>query len=148
APSRRSSGCGPATAAPSPSEMSTGPAHVAVGDLRGARLLLPLPAGPGPGGASTGRTAGTGYRARLSELVDGALGDLWREAGPGEDAGLALAVVGSQGRRDAGPSSDLDVVLLHDGRRHDAAAVAPVAQALWYPLWDAGLDVDHSVRSL
>ncbi|WP_324653008.1 HD domain-containing protein [Georgenia sp. H159] len=123
--------------------------HVAqVGDLRRARLALPLPPGPGVGGASGGRPEGSAYRAGLSGLVDAALADLWRAAVPGADDGIALAVVGSQGRRDAGPTSDLDVVLLYDGRRHDAGAVAPLAQTLWYPLWDAGLDVDHSVRSL
>src|SRR5690606_25154312 len=115
----------------------------AVGALREARLALPFPS---PDRADGG--AGRRYRAELAGLVDGALADLWAAVAPGSDDGLALAVVGSQGRRDAGPTSDLDVVLLHDGRRHDVAAVTPLAEALWYPLWDAGLDVDHSVRSL
>lgn len=115
----------------------------AVGALREARLALPFPSPDRADGGAGGR-----YRAELAGLVDGALADLWVAVAPGSDDGLALAVVGSQGRRDAGPTSDLDVVLLHDGRRHDVAAVTPLAEALWYPLWDAGLDVDHSVRSL
>ncbi|WP_454085025.1 [protein-PII] uridylyltransferase family protein [Georgenia sp. Marseille-Q6866] len=123
-----------------------GRAHT-VGDLRAARLALPLPV-PAQAGAGSGRSAGTRYRAELSGLVDTALAGLWEAAVPDAATGLALAVVGSQGRRDAGPTSDLDVVLLHDGRHHDAASVAPLAQALWYPLWDADLDVDHAVRSL
>lgn len=119
---------------------------VPVGDLRRARLAVPLPA-PSAAGSGFG-AVGADYRARLAGLVDAALAALWRTAAPTADAGLALAVVGSQGRRDAGPTSDLDVVLIHDGRRHDVAAVTPLAEALWYPLWDAGLDVDHAVRSL
>ena len=117
----------------------------AVGALREARLALPSPA---PAGVGDGGASGTRYRERLAALVDEALCDLWEAVAPADHTGLALAVVGSQGRRDAGPTSDLDVVLVHDGRRHDVAAVTPLAESLWYPMWDAGLDLDHSVRSL
>jgi [protein-PII] uridylyltransferase len=39
-------------------------------------------------------------------------------------------------------------VLLHDGRTFTTDQVATLAGALWYPVWDAGFDLDHSVRSL
>src|SRR5690606_4740455 len=42
----------------------------------------------------------------------------------------------------------LDLLLVHDGRSHSAAEVAKVAERLWYPVWDAGLDLDHAVRTL
>ena len=61
--------------------------------------------------------------------------------------GLALAVVGSVARADTGPASDLDLVLLHDGRSVSSSAVSELAERLWYPLWDAGLRLDHSVRT-
>jgi [protein-PII] uridylyltransferase len=61
--------------------------------------------------------------------------------------GVALAVVGSVARGDAGPASDLDLVLLHDGRSVPESAVSELAECLWYPLWDAGLRLDHSVRT-
>jgi [protein-PII] uridylyltransferase len=61
--------------------------------------------------------------------------------------GVALAVVGSIARGDTGPASDLDLVLLHDGRAVPASAVSVLAERLWYPLWDAGLRLDHSVRT-
>lgn len=61
--------------------------------------------------------------------------------------GLALAVVGSVARGETGPVSDLDLVLVHDGRSHDPAQVSALADRLWYPLWDAGLRLDHSVRT-
>ncbi|SNU00560.1 [protein-PII] uridylyltransferase [Ruaniaceae bacterium KH17] len=90
---------------------------------------------------------GEEYRHQLADLVDGALAELFAQACErtgmtGE--GVALAVVGSLGRRDAGPASDLDCVLIHDGRDD----IADFANALWYPIWDAGLRLDHSVRTL
>ena len=58
--------------------------------------------------------------------------------------GLALVAVGSLGRREPPPYADLDLVLVHDGRPE----IAALADALWYPIWDAGLRLDHSVRSV
>ncbi|GAA1623258.1 [protein-PII] uridylyltransferase family protein [Georgenia ruanii] len=114
-----------------------------VGELRQARLALPAPE-PGAGGAR--------YRRALADLTDAALADLWagaaRDTGLDLDHGVALTAVGSLGRRDGGPLSDLDLLLVHDGRTLDGAALAALADALWYPLWDARLDLDHAVRSL
>jgi len=93
---------------------------------------------------------GTVRRAAVAQLVTARLADLWDDAVaplPTAD-GLALGAVGSLGRADAGPGSDLDLLLLHDGRTHDAATLAGVAERLWYPVWDAGLQLDHAVRSL
>src|SRR5215212_8472463 len=64
-------------------------------------------------------------------------------AGPAE-AGVALVAVGSLGRRELPPHGDLDLVLVHDGRPE----IAALADAVWYPIWDAGLRLDHSVRSV
>ncbi len=64
--------------------------------------------------------------------------------GSSEAAGVALVAVGGYGRRELAPCSDLDVVLLHD----DGVDVAAVAGAVWYPLWDARVTLDHSVRAL
>ncbi|MGY1739819.1 MULTISPECIES: [protein-PII] uridylyltransferase [unclassified Blastococcus] len=58
--------------------------------------------------------------------------------------GLALVAVGSLGRRELPPHGDLDLVLVHDGRPE----IAALADAVWYPVWDAGLKLDHSVRSV
>ena len=62
-------------------------------------------------------------------------------------AHVALAGVGSLGRAQMGSRSDLDLVLLHDGLV-EPERVEALASSLWYPIWDAGLDLDHSVRSL
>lgn len=99
-------------------------------------------------------TAGRVRRQRLADLVDGWLRDVWDTAAPapgsprGAGAGVALAAIGGHARRDAGPASDLDLVLLHDGRCLPEADVAALADQVWYPLWDAGLRLDHSVRSV
>jgi [protein-PII] uridylyltransferase len=66
---------------------------------------------------------------------------------PGGPDGIALAVVGSVSRQETGPVSDLDLVLVHDGRGHDRELVSALADRLWYPMWDAGLRLDHSVRT-
>nr|WP_257910144.1 hypothetical protein [Janibacter limosus] len=43
--------------------------------------------------------------------------------------------------------SDLDLVLVHDGRRTKGESLTAMADRLWYPVWDSGLSLDHSVRS-
>ncbi len=55
---------------------------------------------------------------------------------------LSLAAVGSWGRGGLGFKSDLDVRILCNG---PTSKVAPVAEALLYPLWDAGLSIGHQV---
>lgn len=70
--------------------------------------------------------------------------ELYAQVG-GPDHGAALACVGSLARRELGPRSDVDLVLLHDGK--DAGAVHVLAERLWYPLWDSGVRLDHSVRT-
>ncbi|MDQ8040407.1 [protein-PII] uridylyltransferase [Cellulosimicrobium sp. XJ-DQ-B-000] len=113
-----------------------------VRDLR-ARMLDVARSMSGPG------RSGVARRAAVVDLVTSSLAGLWLDATDGvAPEGLALAAVGSLGRGDMGPASDLDLVLVHDGRTHTADDVARVAERLWYPLWDAGVDLDHAVRSL
>lgn len=117
------------------------PAAIGVRDLKAERLdLAARLTGPGHDGA-TRRRAGV-------DLVHRRLAELWEDATGGELTGIALGAVGSIGRGDASPMSDLDLLLVHEGRGHGAEAVAALAQRLWYPVWDAGLDLDHAVRSL
>ncbi|MFI5888859.1 [protein-PII] uridylyltransferase [Actinoplanes sp. NPDC051513] len=63
---------------------------------------------------------------------------------PGHLPGVSLVAVGGLGRRDCAPYSDLDLVLLHNG----TAGIDRIASGLWYPIWDARLGLDHSVRTL
>src|ERR1051325_9763397 len=73
--------------------------------------------------------------------------DRWLAELLGDVEGAALVAVGGYGRRQLSPGSDLDVVLLHDGSR-DNAAVAELADSIWYPIWDAKVKLDHSVRTI
>jgi [protein-PII] uridylyltransferase len=118
-------------------------AAAALRGLKADRLDLAVRMiGPGADGAVR--------RAALTTLVTSRLAGLWDAAvAVLDDAeGLALGAVGSQGRGDASPGSDLDLLLVHDGRSHSTEQVAALAERLWYPIWDAGLSLDHSVRSL
>ncbi|MDT7538672.1 MAG: [protein-PII] uridylyltransferase [Actinomycetota bacterium] len=83
---------------------------------------------------------GAELRAALVELYDGWLAELFGDHG----TGVALIAVGALGRRDPAPGSDLDLVLVHDGR----ADIAELADKLWYPIWDTGVGLDHSVRTV
>ena len=61
----------------------------------------------------------------------------------GTDSGVALVAVGGYGRRELAPYSDLDVVLVAD----DGIGLGELAEKVWYPIWDAGARLDHSVRT-
>lgn len=87
--------------------------------------------------------------ALRSALVD--LHEVWlasaaTELGITESSGFALVATGGLGRGELLPYSDLDLMLLHDNM--DTDAVTGVAEALWYPLWDANIRLDHSVRTV
>jgi [protein-PII] uridylyltransferase len=80
-------------------------------------------------------------RAALVDLHDFWLSSHAQAIGLGNRA--SLVAVGALGRRELAPYSDLDLVLLHDGRKD----VERLAEQMWYPLWDAGIGLDHSVRT-
>jgi [protein-PII] uridylyltransferase len=67
--------------------------------------------------------------------------------GGGDTTGVALVAVGGYGRAELAPHSDLDLVLVHD-EVTERVDVASVAAQVWYPIWDAGADLDHAVRAL
>ncbi|MEI2777575.1 MAG: [protein-PII] uridylyltransferase [Tetrasphaera sp.] len=97
--------------------------------------------------AFTAPGAGPARRAAISAYTHDWLRHVWDRAARGSDRGIALAAVGSLGREDAGPLSDLDLVLLHDGRTLAARDLIGFADRIWYPVWDAKLKLDHSVRT-
>lgn len=68
------------------------------------------------------------------------------EIGVTDGSGLAIVGVGGLGRRELLPYSDLDLMLLHDDK--PAEVLERVADRLWYPLWDANIRLDHSVRTV
>ncbi|WP_037862165.1 [protein-PII] uridylyltransferase [Streptomyces sp. NRRL S-340] len=91
--------------------------------------------------------SGPPRRAALAQLTDDWLARLFTTAAAdaGGLTGVSLVAVGGYGRGELSPRSDLDLLLLHDDG--DPSAVAALADRLWYPVWDLGLDLDHSVRT-
>ena len=68
------------------------------------------------------------------------------EIGITDGSGFAIVGIGGLGRRELLPYSDLDLMLLHDNMSDDV--LQKVADGLWYPLWDANVRLDHSVRTV
>ncbi|MER7771038.1 [protein-PII] uridylyltransferase [Kitasatospora sp. NPDC096140] len=92
-----------------------------------------LLADPGP--------VGRPRREALARLTDDWLAGLLAAAGA--PPGVALVAVGGYGRGELSPRSDLDVLLLHDG-----PIPRELPERIWYPVWDAGAKLDHSVRTV
>jgi [protein-PII] uridylyltransferase len=83
---------------------------------------------------------GLAFGAVASDVVDE-----WLVGLLGDEPGVVLLAVGAYGRRELCPESDLDLVLIHDGRR--GRDLGALADRLWYPIWDGGFKLDHSVRT-
>ena len=82
-------------------------------------------------------------RAERTADADVLCAKAWAGAS-GPDSGAALVAVGGYGRGELAPYSDLDVVLVGQ----DASVLRAVGEQVWYPLWDSGANLDHSVRTL
>lgn len=82
---------------------------------------------------------GSSFGLALSQVVDAAIAEAY--AGVSRDDLVVLAL-GSYARQELCPASDVDVLLLHR-----AGSISKVADALWYPLWDAGFVLGHGTRT-
>ena len=90
----------------------------------------------------------------LTELIDGLIIGRYRnglrqlgEAGE-VTAGRSccLVALGGYGRRELAPHSDIDLMVLY---KADAKAMIPdLVKTVLHPLWDAGFQVGHSVRTM
>lgn len=72
------------------------------------------------------------------------LADRWLVELLGDETGVALVAVGGYGREELAPGSDLDVVLVH----RDRPDIDELAERVWYPIWEAGIALDHHVNTL
>ena len=94
-----------------------------------------------------GAGAASGWARRLTSFAADrgrrtTSADRWLASLLGAEPGVALVAVGGYGRRELLPGSDLDVLLLHNGR----PGIAALADRVWYPIWDSGTHLDHAVR--
>jgi [protein-PII] uridylyltransferase len=80
----------------------------------------------------------------LSDALDEAVLALVAQVGP--PSAMALLATGGWGRRETCLYSDIDLLVLTPGPPDGAAR--ELAERLLYPLWDAGLEVGHAVRSV
>ncbi len=83
-----------------------------------------------------------GRRERLAALTDEWVASLFRASGA-DPAVCALVAIGGYGRRELAPGSDIDLLLLHA----PGTDVSAFADRIWYPIWDSGVKLDHSVRT-
>ncbi len=115
-------------------------------DLATARRRIATQHASGAPGAHTAGLA--------SDLIDGIVVDVWRsvveEVAPARAGGIerhvALVAHGGYGRREMAPFSDVDLMILHDA--HAGPDVAAIAKRLLQSLFDVGLTVGQSVRTV
>jgi [protein-PII] uridylyltransferase len=90
------------------------------------------------------RTSPRELLRRQSAIIDRLLKDLW--AGHALPRGVALAAVGGYGRGQLFPCSDVDLLILLPAPAD--ASLAGKLESLIGTLWDIGIEVGHSVRTL
>jgi [protein-PII] uridylyltransferase len=129
-------------------------------DLIAAPVSANDPAGPSGEAADLVRARSVllaqqpGQRRLTPEALRTALADLYdfwlasRVSAMGLGDGVALVAVGALGRRELAPHSDLDLMLVHCLDKGSQSDLGRIADQLWYPLWDAGIGLDHSVRTV
>lgn len=88
----------------------------------------------------------------FGRALAGILDDAFERLTEGHAVPVPVAVValGSYGRRELCPGSDVDVMLLAgSGRgRRRRPDLRGLAEHLWYPLWDAGFVLGHAARTV
>lgn len=95
---------------------------------------------------------GAAKRKARTDLAMDCLKQLWQEACQTvsfdvPQSGIGLGAVGSLARGQVGPSSDLDLVVIYEPHALTDRQLNELANKLWYPIWDSGLDLDQSVRT-
>ncbi|MDD0841895.1 [protein-PII] uridylyltransferase [Pseudomonas sp. Gutcm_11s] len=79
-------------------------------------------------------------------FVDQILQEAWKRFAWSEDADIALLAVGGYGRGELHPCSDIDLLILLDSADHEVFRDA--IEGFLTLLWDIGLEVGQSVRSV
>jgi [protein-PII] uridylyltransferase len=84
--------------------------------------------------------------AERATLVDQFLTRIWRQH-PGQADDIALVAVGGYGRGELHPASDVDLLILTTTDEATRTHAEAIERFLLF-LWDMGLEVGHSVRTL
>ncbi|WP_018877466.1 MULTISPECIES: [protein-PII] uridylyltransferase [unclassified Thioalkalivibrio] len=83
-----------------------------------------------------------GHARRIDELLK----LIWAQKGLADDDRLCLIAVGGYGRGELHPASDIDIQIILEGE-HDRARFDRISDFVTF-LWDIGIEVGHSVRSI
>ncbi len=83
---------------------------------------------------------------KMTEGMDALLLQAWKNTSLCNTGDLALIAVGGYGRRELHPGSDIDIVILL--KKQENEALAEKISHYFTFLWDMGLDLGHSVRTL
>jgi [protein-PII] uridylyltransferase len=82
-----------------------------------------------------------------SDMVDGLVRKAFQKAQTQVSApSVCLVAVGGYGRAELAPYSDIDLLLLYSSSKKDD--LPPLVEKILYPLWDLGLEVSCSSRSI
>jgi len=99
---------------------------------------------------SAGHENAGGFAFLIDQLVrvihDHAVTHLYPSANRSRAERLAIMAVGGYGRAEMAPHSDVDIAFIVGGRK--TAWCEQVVEAMLYLLWDLGLKVGHSTRTL
>ena len=96
--------------------------------------------------AQGGRAAGEALSLHADRMLELLLKHALQRAGLSENAnGVAVVALGSYGRRELAPYSDIDMMLLHS-EHIKATQLDALVGALLHPMWDCGLQIGHAVR--
>ncbi len=99
------------------------------------------------------KPSGRRFAKRHSDIVDAIITDLYNKALDNHGRkistdlkDIAIIALGSYGRRELCPFSDIDLMVLHNLK--DKALITQVSEKIFYPLWDLGLQVGHGTRTI
>jgi [protein-PII] uridylyltransferase len=87
------------------------------------------------------------FLRRHSDMADGLVRKSFQKAQSQVSApSVCLVAVGGYGRAELAPYSDVDLLLLYSSSQKEA--LPPLIEKILYPLWDLGLEVSCSSRSI
>ena len=113
-------------------------------DLSRASILERV--GEQKGGYAAARSLAKATDEVVSALWDFTLTHVYRARNPTEGERLALLAVGGYGRGELAPYSDLDLLFLRAWK--ETSHSESVIEFILYTLWDLGLKVGHSSRTV
>ena len=99
------------------------------------------------GGLETARLIAAIHDDIITALFDFVVTHIYRASNPTKAERLALCAVGGYGRGEMAPQSDVDLLFLIADKK-GSAFTENVTEYILYMLWDMGLKVGHSIRTI